>query len=87
MIDGDKSSRRIMKSMQNENVTKTNENVAKTNENVAKTSGENKNFEGRMIAKSEIVKKTNEIYSIFDSHKSACAPNHRKRNASATVQN
>jgi len=51
-----------------------------------KTSGENKNFEGHMIAKSEIVKKTMEIYSIFDSHKSACAPNHRKRNASATVQ-
>ncbi len=43
MIDGDGSSRRTMKSMQNENV--------------AKTSGESKNFEGRMIAKSEIVKK------------------------------
>ena len=27
------------------------------NEKVAKTSGESKNFEGRMIAKSEIVKK------------------------------
>ena len=27
------------------------------------------------------------IYSISDSHKSACAPNHRKRNASATVEN
>ena len=26
------------------------------NQNVSKTSGENKNFEGRMIAKSEIVK-------------------------------
>ena len=43
MIDGDGSSRRTMKSMQNENV--------------AKTSGESKIFEGRMIAKSEIVKK------------------------------
>ena len=43
MIDGDGSSRRTMKSMQNENV--------------AKTSGESKNFEGHMIAKSEIVKK------------------------------
>ena len=73
MIDGDGSSRRTMKSMQNENV--------------AKTSGESNNFEGHMITKSEIVKKTNEIYSNFDSHKSACAPNHRKRNASATVQN
>ena len=57
------------------------------NENVAQTSGESKNFEGRMFAKREIVKKTLVIYSIFDSHKSACAPNHRKRNASATVQN
>ena len=73
MIDGDGSSRRTMKSMQNENV--------------AKTSGESKNFEGRMIAKSGTVKKTIEICIIFDSHKSACAPNHRKRNASATVQN
>ena len=53
------------------------------NEKVAKTSGENKNFEGRMFAKSEIDKKTIVIYSSFDSHKSACAPNHRKRNASA----
>ena len=43
MIDGDGSSRRTIKSMQNENVVK--------------TSGENKNFEGRMIAKSEIVEK------------------------------
>ena len=57
------------------------------NEKVAKTSGESKNFEGRMVAKREIIKKSMEIYSIFDSHKSACAPNHRKRNASATVQN
>ena len=73
MIDNDGSSRRTIKSMQNENV--------------AKTSGENKNSEGHMIAKSEIVKKTMEICSIFDSHKSACAPNHKKRNASATVQN
>ena len=56
------------------------------NEKVAKTSGDSKNFEGRMIAKSEIIKKTMEIYIIFDSHKSACAPNHRKRNASATMQ-
>ena len=57
------------------------------NEKVAKTNGESKDFEGRMFAKSEIVKKTYVIYSIFDSHKSARAPNHRKRNASATVQN
>ena len=41
MIDGDGSSRGTIKSMQNENV--------------AKTSGESKNFEGRMIAQSEIV--------------------------------
>ena len=43
MIDGDGSSRRTMKSMQNEKV--------------AKTSGESKNFQSRMIAKSEIIKK------------------------------
>ena len=43
MIDGDGPPRRTMKSTQNENV--------------AKTSGESKNFEGRMIAKNEIVKK------------------------------
>ena len=43
MIDNDGSSRGTIKSMQNENV--------------AKTSGESKNFEGHMIAKSEIVKK------------------------------
>ena len=43
MIDGDGSSRGTIKSMQNENVVK--------------TSGENKNFEGHMITKSEIVKK------------------------------
>ena len=43
MIDGDGSSRRTMKSMQNENV--------------AKTNSENKNFEAHMIAKSEIVNK------------------------------
>ena len=42
MIDGDGSPRGTIKSMQNENV--------------AKTSGENNNFEGHMIAKSEIVK-------------------------------
>ena len=57
------------------------------NEKVAKTSGESKNFEGRMVAKNEIIKKTTEIYSIFGNHKPACAPNHGKRNASATVQN
>ena len=51
MIDGDGSSRRTMKSMQNENV--------------AKTSGESKNFEGRMIAKSESVKKTQWKYITF----------------------
>ena len=44
MIDGDGSWRWTMKSMQNEKV--------------AKTSGENKNFEGRMCTKNEIVKKT-----------------------------
>ena len=43
MIGGDGSSRWTMKSMRNEKV--------------AKTSGESKNFEGRMIAKSEIIKK------------------------------
>ena len=43
MIDNDGSSRGTMKSMQNENV--------------AQTNGENKNFKGRMVAKSEIVKK------------------------------
>ncbi len=43
MIDGDGSWRWTKNSMQNEKV--------------AKTSGENKNFEGRMFAKSEIVKK------------------------------
>ena len=43
MIHGDGSWGWTMKSMQNEKV--------------AKTSGENKNFEGRMFAKSEIVKK------------------------------
>ena len=53
---------------------------------VAKTNGESMNFEGRIFAKREIVKKTLVIYSIFDSHKSACAPDHRKRSASATVQ-
>ena len=75
MIDGDGSWRWTKNSMQNEKV--------------AKTIGEIKNFEGRMFAKSEIVKKlkTLEIYSIFGSHKSACAPNQKKRNASATVQN
>ena len=41
MIDGDGSSRGTIKSLENENV--------------AKTSGENKNFEGHMIAKSKIV--------------------------------
>ena len=51
MIDGDGSPRWTMKSMQNENV--------------AKTSGENKNFEGRMIAKSEIVKKKQWKYIAF----------------------
>ena len=43
MIDGDGSSLGTMKSMQNEKV--------------AKTSGESNNFEGRMVAKSEIIKK------------------------------
>ena len=43
MIDGDRLPRRTMKSMQNEIV--------------AKTNGKSKNFEGRMIAKSEIAKK------------------------------
>ena len=43
MIDGDGSSRWTKNSMQTENI--------------AKTSGESKNFEGRMCAKSEIVKK------------------------------
>ena len=56
------------------------------NEKVAKTNGETMTFEGRMVAKSDIIKKTKEIYNIFGNHKSACAPNHRKRNASATVQ-
>ena len=73
MIDGDGAWRRTKNSMQNEKV--------------AKTNGETKNFEGRMFAKSEILKKTIEICNIFDSHKAACAANHRKRNASATVQN
>ena len=73
MSGGDGSSRWTMKSMQNESV--------------AQTNGENKNFEGRMEAKSEILKKTIGIYNIFGNLKSACAPNHRKRNASATVQN
>ena len=43
MIDGNGSSRWTMKSLQNLIVFKTN--------------GENKNFEGRMVAKSEITKK------------------------------
>ena len=42
MIDGDGWSQGTMKSMQNEKV--------------AKTSGETKNFEGRMVAKSEMLK-------------------------------
>ena len=56
------------------------------NEKVAKTNGESKNFEGRMVAKNLIIEKRLE-YIHFDGHKSACAPNHRKRIASATVQN
>ena len=35
------------------------------NENVAKTSGESKNFEGRMLAKSGIVKKNQLKYIAF----------------------
>ena len=42
MIDGDGTLRWIMKSMQNQKV--------------AKTSGESKNFEGHIVAKSKIIK-------------------------------
>ena len=35
------------------------------NEKVAKTSGESKNFEGRMVAKSEIIKKKHWKYVAF----------------------
>ena len=45
MIDGDGVWRRTMKSMQKEQV--------------AKTSGESKNVQGHMFAKSEIIKKQN----------------------------
>ena len=51
MIDADGSSRWTMKSMQNEKV--------------AKTSGESKNFEGRMVAKSEILKKHLEYITLL----------------------
>ena len=44
MIDGDGSWRWTMKSMQNQKV--------------AKTNGESNIFEGRMVARSEIIKKT-----------------------------
>ena len=57
------------------------------NEKVPKTNGRSKNFEGHMIATSEIVKIRLEICMISGNSKSACAPDHRNPAASATVKN
>ena len=54
MIDGDGSSRRTMKSMQNQKV--------------AKTKGETNNFEGRPIATCKIVKKKQDLTRLKASY-------------------